>query len=110
MWGRCGLLPLNEPVSFKAVLQRGNRFQVPRLFRWQYKMEASQVLNVNVKVAGALVDEWFLARMTRDGRLTIPRLALKLLQEGAEESLEGRVLEVTLQPADERGEKFELDP
>lgn len=93
-------------MSFKAVLQRGNRVQVPRLFRWQYKMEVNQVLNVNVKVADSFVDEWFLARMTRDGRLTIPRLALKLLLEGIEEeSLEGSVLEVTLKSADEQGEK-----
>lgn len=78
---------------------------VGRLVRWQCKMEANQVLNVNVKVEGSFVDEWFLARMTRDGRLTIPRLALKLLQEGREESLEGCVLEVTLKSADDEGEK-----
>jgi len=95
-------------VSFKAVLQRGNRVQVPRLFRWQYKMEANQVLNVNVKVADSFVDEWFLARMTRDGRFTIPRLALKLLEEGREGSLEGCVLEVILKSADDEGEKPEV--
>jgi hypothetical protein len=68
--------------------------------------EADQVLRVNVRVAGSFVDERFLARMTRDGRLTIPKLALKLLREGEEESLEGCVLEVTFEPADEQGEKL----
>ena len=62
------------------------------------------MLRVNVRIAGSFGDEWLLARMTRDGRLTIPRLTLKLLQEGEEESLEGCVLEVTVEPADEQGE------
>jgi hypothetical protein len=103
-------LPLTESVSFKAALQRGNRVQIPRLFRWQHKMESDQVLKVNVKIEGSFGDEWFLARMTKDGRLTIPKLTLMLLQEGEEESLEGCVLEVTVEPADEQGEKLELNP
>ena len=103
-------MPLTESVSFKVVLQRGNRVQVPRLFRWQYRMEADQVLKVYVGVEGSFGGEWFLARMTKDGRLTIPKLTLKLLQEGGEESLEGSVLEVTVEPADEQGEKPEPNP
>jgi hypothetical protein len=103
-------LPLTESVNFKAVLQRGNRVQIPRLFRWQYRMEANQVLKVKVRIAGSFVDERFFVRMTRDGRLTIPRLTQKLLQEGGEESLEGCVLEVIVEPADEQGEKPELNP
>jgi len=96
-------LPLTESVSFKAVLQRGNRIQIRRLFRWQYRMEPDQVLRVTVSVAGSFGGEWFLARMTIDGRLTIPKLTLKLLQEDEGESLEGSVLEVTVEPADEQG-------
>ena len=72
------------------MLQRGNRVQIPRLFRWQYRMEASQVLRVNVRIAGSFVDERFLARMTRDGRLTIPKLTLRLLREGEIESARER--------------------
>ena len=99
-------MPLTESVGFNAVLQRGNRIQVPRLFRWQYKIEANEVLRVKVRVAGCLVDESFLARITKDGRLTIPRLTLKLLKEGEEQSLEGSVLEVTVEPASEKDEKL----
>jgi hypothetical protein len=73
-------------------------------------MEACQVLRVNVRVAGSFVGERFLARMTKDGRLTIPRLALRLLREGEEESVEGCVLEVTVEPADEQGERLGLNP
>jgi hypothetical protein len=65
-------------------------------------MEANQVLKVNVKIAGSFGGEWFLARMTKNGRLTIPKLTLKLLQEGEEGSLEGSVLEVNVEPADEQ--------
>jgi hypothetical protein len=72
-------------------------------------MEACRVLRVDVRVAGSFGGEWFLARMTKDGRLTIPRLALKLLQEGGEGSLEGSVLEVTVEAADEQGEEPELN-
>jgi hypothetical protein len=49
------------------------------LFRWQYRMETNQVLKVKVRVAGSFGSERFLARMTKDGRLTIPKLAFKLL-------------------------------
>jgi hypothetical protein len=73
-------------------------------------MEADQVLKVNVKTEDSFADEWFLGRMTKDGRLAIPKLALRLLQEGEEGSLEGSVLEVTVEPADEQGEKPGLNP
>jgi hypothetical protein len=43
--------------------------------------------------------------MTEDGRLTIPKLTVKLLQQGTEESLEGSVLKVTIEPADTQSEK-----
>jgi hypothetical protein len=103
-------LPLTGSVSFKAVLQRGNRVQIPRLFRWQYRMKADQVLKVHVRIEGSFGDEKSLVRMAKDGRLTIPKLTLKLLQEGEEESLEGYVLEITVEPADEQDEKSELNP
>jgi hypothetical protein len=36
-------MPLTENVSFKTVLQRGNRVQVPKLVRWRFKMDSEQV-------------------------------------------------------------------
>jgi hypothetical protein len=103
-------LPLTESVSFKAVLLRRNRVQIPRLLRWQYRMEADQVLKVNIRIAGSFGGEKFLVRMAKDGRLTIQKLTLKLLQAGEEESLEGSVLVVTVEPVDERDEEPELNP
>jgi hypothetical protein len=89
-------MPLTESVDFKAVLQKGNRIQIPKLIRLQYQTEPSQVLKVKVETAN-LREEEFYARIGRDGRLTIPRLALQLLEQG--ESLIGYVLEVTIEPA-----------
>ena len=73
-------------------------------------MKADQVLIVTVRVAGSFCYEWFLVRMMKDGRLTIQKLALRLLQEGEEKSLEGRVLEVTVEPATGQVGKLDLNP
>jgi bifunctional DNA-binding transcriptional regulator/antitoxin component of YhaV-PrlF toxin-antitoxin module len=94
-------MSLSESVDFKAVLQKGNRIQIPKLIRWQYHLEPSQVLKVEVKT-GAWREEEFYARMGRDGRLTIPKLTLELLQQ-EDESLVSSVLEVTLEPATSSG-------
>ena len=100
-------MPLTRQISFKAVLQRGNRVQVPKLVRWQFKMDASQVLKVSVKEPGSFVSrEVFYARMNKDGRITIPRLTLEILDEGGKKSLEGSVLEVQIEPADDSSQKI----
>lgn len=92
-------MPLTQKVTFKTMLQRGNRVQIPKLIRWQFKMEPSQVLKVGVCV----VDLWsgwqfFYARMGKDGRILIPKLTLALLG-GEKRDLAGCVMEVTLEPA-----------
>jgi hypothetical protein len=96
-------LPLTKAVSFKTLLQKGNRVQVPKLVRWQFKMDTTQVLEVMVKLSGSWDSESFYARMGVDGRITVPWLALSLLQERANEgkSLTGQVLEVKIAPANE---------
>jgi hypothetical protein len=91
-------LPLTESVSFKAKLQKANRIQIPRIIRWQYKLEPTQVLKVTVSLTTMLGHEEFLARMSRDGRITVPKLTANLLR-GKKETLLGRILEVSLEPA-----------
>ena len=95
-------LPLTEAVSFKTLLQKGNRVQVPKLVRWQFKMETTQVLKVTVKPSESFESESFYARMSGDGRITVPWLALVLLQKRANagKSLTGYVLEVKIEPAE----------
>jgi hypothetical protein len=95
-------VPLTERVDFKATLQKGNRVQLPKLVRWQFKLETSQVLKVTVtaiKVFGGW--ETFYGRMDKSGRITIPRLTLQLLQARirGNPSLTGMVMEVWLEPA-----------
>jgi len=97
-------VPLTEAVSFKTLLQKGNRVQVPRLVRWQFKLEATQVLRVTVKIKTEFSSELesFYARMSGDGRITVPWLALALLQKRAntDKSLTGLVFEVKIEPAE----------
>jgi len=80
------------------MLQKQNRLQVPKLVRWEYKLEASDVLQVTVNIIGLLgVREQFLAKMQKDGRIAIPKLTMPLLMRD-EQRLEGYAMEVTLEP------------
>ena len=79
-------MPLTEPVNFKTMLQKGNCVQVPKLVRWQFKMDTEQVLKVTVNA----VNVWsggqiFYARMGREGSVTLPRLTRELLQDRTHE-------------------------
>jgi bifunctional DNA-binding transcriptional regulator/antitoxin component of YhaV-PrlF toxin-antitoxin module len=92
-------MPLTQKVTFKTILQKGNRVQVPKLVRWQFKMDTEQVLRVTVNT----VNVWsggqtFYAKMGKDGRITLPKLQRELMQ-AREQNLTGYVMEVTLEPA-----------
>ena len=92
-------MPLTQKVSFKTMLQKGNRVQVPKVVRWQFKMESEQVLKVTVNALNVWSGwESFYARMGKDGRITLPKLTRELLR-GREQSLTGYVMEVILEPA-----------
>ena len=94
-------MPLTRKVSFKTVLQKGNRVQVPKVVRWQFKMESEQVLKVTVNALNVWSGwETFYARMGKDGRITLPKLTRELLQD-REQSLTGYVMEVVLEPGEE---------
>ena len=94
-------VPLTQKVSFKTMLQKGNRVQVPRVVRWQFKMDTEQVLKVTVTAFNVFSGwETFYARMGRDGRITLPKLTRELLR-GREQSLTGYVMEVVLEPGEE---------
>ena len=92
-------MPLTQRVTFKTMLQRGNRIQVPKRVRWQFKMDSEQVLKVSVNVVRLFTLGWesFYAQMGEDGRITVPRLQRALLNR--EQSLEGYVMDVILEPA-----------
>jgi len=91
-------LPLYERVKFSTKLQRGNRIQVSKYVRWRYKLETSQTLQVTVSAVGVFCSsQVFLARMGKDGRITIPKLNLNLLQD-RKADLTGYAMAVTLEP------------
>ena len=92
-------MPLTQKVTFKTMLQRGNRVQVPKLVRWQFKMEPDQVLKVSVNPINLWTGwQFFYAKMGKDGRILIPKLTLALLRSD-KPSLASYVMEVILEPA-----------
>jgi hypothetical protein len=92
-------MPLTQKVTFTAMLQRGKRVQIPKLIRWQFKMEPNQVLKVGVNAINVWTGwQFFYAKMGKDGRILIPKLTLALLRS-ENPNLIGYVMEITLEPA-----------
>jgi hypothetical protein len=92
-------LPLTHRVIFKTLLKKRDLLSIPKLIRWQYKLESSEVLRITVSVVGAMgVRESFLGKMHKDGRIIVPKLQIALLRRD-EPSLAGYALEVTIEPA-----------
>ena len=94
-------MPLTEAVEFKAVLGRGNRFQLPKLVRWKFKLETSQILKVTVFPAKSYTGECFYAKMDKSGRITVPKVVQNEFLECAFglQSLIGTIMHVRLAPA-----------
>ena len=94
-------MPLTERIEFKAALQKGNRVQLPKLVRWRFKLETSQILRVSVTAVNFFSGwETFYAKMDKSGRITIPKLALRELGiRRPDVSLTGAVMMVRLEPA-----------
>ena len=91
-------MPLNQNVIYKTALQKRDHLQVPKLIRWKYKLEPTEILKATITIVGVLgVRESFLATVHKDGRLVIPKLTMTLLKRN-KPNLEGSVMEVTLEP------------
>ena len=92
-------LPLAEKVVFCAMLQRGNRVQIPRLIRWRFKLEQWQILKVTVHCLNLWsFHQTFYARMGKDGRVVIPKLVIALMKNNRP-TITGYIIEVTLEPS-----------
>jgi hypothetical protein len=92
-------LPLTQKVTFKAILKKRNLFQVPHFVKRQFKLETTETLKVTVNVQNLLrSQESFFANIQTKGRIQIPQLTIDLLRHDYP-SLEGYVIEVTLEPA-----------
>ena len=91
-------MPLTERVAFKTSLQKGNRVQVPKYVRWHYKLETTQILEVTVSVLGVWhPPQSFLSRISKDGRIVIPKLAIALFKD-SKPNLDNHVANVILTP------------
>ena len=91
-------MPLTERVSFKTRLQSGNRVQIPKYVRWHYKLEPTQILEVTVSILNVWrPPEIFLSRISKDGRIVIPKLTILLFKDG-KPNLDGYVADVRLAP------------
>ncbi len=92
-------MPLTQKVTFQTVLEKRNRIQVPKMIRWQFKLEPSQILKVGVNAIDLGQGcQFFYTKMAKDGRIHISRLITLILQ-AEKPSLEGYLLEITLEPA-----------
>jgi hypothetical protein len=98
--GKVGMvMVLTEEVCFKAVFQKGNRVQVPKRVRWQFKLDSKQVLRVTLRAVGSFKKQQsFFTQMGKDGRITIPEVQRELLKPAPEKSLVNYIFEVTLEP------------
>jgi len=75
-------VPLYEKVKFAAKLQRGNRLQVSKYVRWKYKLEKNQTLQVTVSYWSMINHTvFFLARISKDGRIVVPKFNMNQLQD-----------------------------
>jgi len=92
-------VPLTRRVTFRRMLQMGDRVQIPKLIRWEFKLEIGQVLRVGFSVPNMFRDwQFFYAKMEKDGRVLIPREILSIWQD-EKTSLTGYIVEVTLELA-----------
>ncbi len=84
---------------FEAVLEACNKVQIPKIIRWESKLETDQPLKVTVSVPFKFTGHYyFYGKMMKDGRIRIPKTTLSILKRN-ETSLAGYIFEVTIEPA-----------
>jgi len=84
-------MPLTYEEDFVAKLQKHNRVQIPVLIRWKHKLECGDVLRIRIYNRGN--SEYFYAKLSVDGRFTIPHVAALEL-----EAEPGEIIKVTITP------------
>lgn len=92
-------MPLPQQIEFKTIIQKGNRLQIPKIIREQFKIEANQVFKVEITRLD-YVSNWqsFYAKTGKDGRIFIPEIIQLLLQK-EKPPLTGYIYDVIIQPA-----------
>jgi hypothetical protein len=90
-------MPLTERVSFKTRLERANRLQISKCIRLRYKLETNQYPKVTINFVGGGTPQTFQTRIRKNGKITVPKLNLDLLQD-RKLDLAGYVVDITLEP------------
>jgi hypothetical protein len=92
------IVPLNQRVSYKTRVQSRNRLQVSEPIRLHLKLQKDQYLKVYVSILGVWgAPQTFLAKINIDGRISIPKLNVAMLQD-KKLDFTGYVADVTLEP------------
>ena len=98
-------MPLTEKIEFKAIIQRQNRIQIPKIIRWKFKLDSNQVLKITVApvqvlISGFVGGETFYTHISKDGRITLPLLIRTLLHNSRSQKTipEGTLLQVRIEP------------
>jgi bifunctional DNA-binding transcriptional regulator/antitoxin component of YhaV-PrlF toxin-antitoxin module len=89
-------MPLDQQLTFKNTLEKCGKVQVPKIIRWQFKIEPDQILNVAINGRGG--HEPFYAKMSKDGRIYIPKTIL-FAAFARVDNLTGVLVEMTIKPA-----------
>ena len=91
-------MPLTSKVSFKRILEKGNRVQVPKKIRWQFKLDPNQILKVGFSVPDQFRGwQFFYAKMENAGKIFIPKEILSIWLD-EKNNLPGCIVEITLEP------------
>lgn len=91
-------LPVSEDTKFHAMLQRGNRVQVPVVVRWRFKLEPGEILKVGVKPLDTWHEEIFWAKLQKGGRITIPKRVREVLEAHVDRDMEpGELLKIVIE-------------
>ncbi len=91
-------MPLTRHVSFETLIEQSNKVQIPKIIRWEFKLETNQTLKVSVSVPDLLTGHRsFFAKMMKDGRIRLPKIVFLSLK-GSQPSLAGYIFEVSLEP------------
>jgi hypothetical protein len=91
------VIAANRARQLQSRFAKGEPHPDPKTPGWQFKLEPTQILEIQVTLEGSFHEEEFLGRMNNGGRITIPKLIMNLLKE-EEENLEGHVFKVMLTP------------
>lgn len=82
---------MTSTVNFLARLQASNRVQVPVEVRWRLRLEAGEVLLIDVDPHGDFNHRTFYAKLQKGGRFTIPNEVLEVLELRRGELLEVKI-------------------